>query len=306
MAPHVAIVTAVWNQLDMTLKCLASASELDYPNVSLTVVDNGSDEDVLGPIGEAYPTATLIRLDKNLGFAAGFNHGIKAALENNPDYLLVINNDVFFAPDTLAKLVDRAEKAERPGQISPKIYYLEAPKRIWHAGGKVSSALLEVTHAAVDVDDAGQFDKWDELDFIPLCVALIPAKAFEEVGLFDEGFFLFYEDMDFSLRLKQAGYSLHLVPDAHVWHAVSTSSGGFYAPLERYWMAQASGRFFRKHGRPLQLLFLILPYRMASALKMTFKLLSQGKSRSLRAYWLGLWRGWSTGKAVTQPPDWVL
>ena len=89
-----------------------------------------------------------------------------------------------------------------------------------------------------------------------------------------------------------------------VWHAVSASSGGQETPVKRYWLAQSSGRYFRKHGRGPRLL-LIIPFRLASALKTSLRLLRAGKRDALRAYWRGLGIGWRTGRATTPPPAWL-
>jgi GT2 family glycosyltransferase len=122
------------------------------------------------------------------------------------------------------------------------------------------------------------------------------------VGLLDEGYFLYYEDMDYCRRARTAGWRIRLQPDAHVRHDVSASSGGRDSPPERYWMAQSSGRYFRTHGRGPRIL-LIVPFRLGSALKMTARLLTQGKRDSLRAYWRGLLIGWRTGRATTPPEE---
>ena len=117
----------------------------------------------------------------------------------------------------------------------------------------------------------------------------------------DEKFFVYYEDMDYCRRIRLADYRLRLVPQAKIWHAVATSSGGQDSPLERYWMAQSSGRYFRKHGHWWQFL-VIIPYRFGSALRTTGRLLSHKHFLSLKAYWYGLFIGWVTGKATTPPP----
>jgi GT2 family glycosyltransferase len=131
-----------------------------------------------------------------------------------------------------------------------------------------------------------------------------PARVIERVGFLDEGFFLYYEDMDYCRRARLAGYRMRLQPGALIWHAVSASTGGLETPVKRYWLAQSSGRYFRKHGGGPRLL-LIVPFRLASAFKTTIRLLLNRRGDVARAYWAGLFAGWRSGEATTPPPAWL-
>jgi GT2 family glycosyltransferase len=108
-----------------------------------------------------------------------------------------------------------------------------------------------------------------------------------EVGLFDERFFMYYEDFDLSLRAHQAGFKILLSPQAKVWHKVAVSSGGSDSPNERYWMARSSVLFFHKHVRGLRWL-IVLPYRTGSAVKTVLRLMLRGRAESALAYLRGL------------------
>ncbi|MBK8430206.1 MAG: glycosyltransferase family 2 protein [Chloroflexi bacterium] len=142
------------------------------------------------------------------------------------------------------------------------------------------------------------------IEFAPFCAVLLSRQLLETVGLLDEQFFLYYEDLDYCQRMRQAGYTLAMIPTAKVWHKVSVSTGGWHTPMERFLMAQSSGRYFRRHGQGWRMFF-ILPYRLASALRLTVVLSYKSEWRSLRAYWYGLWLGWRTGQANTPAPRWV-
>jgi GT2 family glycosyltransferase len=130
-----------------------------------------------------------------------------------------------------------------------------------------------------------------ERAFLSGCAMLIPRQVLDHVGVFDERFFMYYEDLDLCIRIGSAGYRLLLVPDAHLWHRVSQSSGGPNTPGERYHMARSSGIYFRKHMRGWRAP-LILSYRSLSAMRWTVRLARQGNLRALIAYWRGLCQGW--------------
>lgn len=290
MTPFVCILTTVWNQVDKTLACLATLVQLDYPNYSILLVDNGSSDDTLAQVSQQFPTVEIIQLPQNLGFAGGYNVGLRHAIDQGADYIFVLNNDTLVEPDALSRLVETAVSFPNIGMVTAKIYYNAERNRIWSLGGQIHPWTLEIVGDANDQLDDGQWTEPLDLDFAPLCAVLLRRTLLEKIGLFDEDFFLYYEDMDFARRVRQAGYRLVLQPKAIIYHDVSASSGGRYSPNERYWMARSSVLYFRKHARLLNWLA-IIPWRAASALRMTIRLLRLGKTVALQAYWRGLWHG---------------
>lgn len=119
-------------------------------------------------------------------------------------------------------------------------------------GGWANPWNLEIVRPGDNQIDNGQWDKPIDIDDAPFCAVLLTRKILEDVGLPDEGFFLYYEDLDFCRRAKLSGFRLRLKPSAHMWHVVSASSGGSDSPSERYWMARSSIRYFRKHTHHLR------------------------------------------------------
>jgi GT2 family glycosyltransferase len=297
--PPVTIIIVAWNQLEKTLACLDTVSALEYPHLRALLVDNGSEPPLAEFVGARHSIIEVLQLPRNLGFAGGYNAGLHRALEGQSRYYLLLNNDTLLEPGMLAKLVDEIESDRDIGLVTAKIYYVTEPRRIWTVGANLN-VFLDLKDGGKDQIDRGQWDAPRDIDFAPFAAILIRREVLEQVGMLDEGYFLYYEDMDYCRRARAAGWRLRLRPDALVFHNVSASTGGRDSPLERYWMAQSSGRYFRTHGRGPRLL-LIIPFRLASALKMTARLLLQGKRDALRAYWAGLWIGWRTGRATTPP-----
>lgn len=284
--PLVYVVLANWNRTADTLECLESLTQQSYPNLRLLVVDNASTDGAPKLIEERFPQVEQVLNPKNLGFTGGYNAGMRASLQGGADFIFVLNNDTLLAPDTIQLLVD-ASTPEDVGMVSPMIFFAVEPDKIWSAGGTVSRLTLEIT------DNHGREKKFSEIterDFLSGCAMLIKRPVLEKVGMFDDNFFWYYEDSDLSLRVRQAGYRLLLVPQAQIWHKVSMSSGGSDSPVERYFMGRNSTLFFRKHIHGWRRLVIII-WRALSTVKIILRLLINKRPKSARAYLRGMWDG---------------
>jgi len=288
MAPLVIAVVLNWNRRDDTLACVASLLESTYQPLRVLVCDNGSVDETPAAVRSAYPSVEVLELGYNRGFAGGANAGLREALAAGAEYVLALNNDTFVEPTMIERLVEAA--APDVGIVAPLIYYASAPDTIWSAGGLCSRWTLEQVHDLRGQRDPGTWPPTLARDFVPGCAMLIPRAVLEAVGLFDERFFMYYEDSDLCLRIRRAGYRISLVPGAQMWHKVATSSDGTDSPAERYAMARSSVLFFRKHIHGCQWL-IIPPYRIGSALKTTIRLLRYRKVVAAKAYWRGLLEG---------------
>lgn len=276
-----------WNRADDTLECLASLLASDYAALRVLVVDQASHDGSPARIRAAFPTVDLLQLPANVGFAAGMNAGMRHALEHGAELLLLLNNDTVVAPDMVRELV--AQVGPGVGMVGPAIYYYAARTQLWSQGGGLHPLLLEMT---------GDHGRGRPLPAQPVtqgflsgCALLIPRSTVAQVGLWDERFFMYYEDLDYCLRVQRAGLALVLAPAATMWHKVARSSGGAASPAERYHMARSSGIYFRKHltlgGAPA-----ILAFRAASALRWSWRLGRRGQWAALAGYWRGLAAGW--------------
>jgi GT2 family glycosyltransferase len=303
MHPPVTLIIVAWNQLEKTLACLETVAALNYPRLDTILVDNGSDPPLAEAVTGRFPAVEVIRLPHNIGFAGGYNAGMRRGLERQSDYFLLLNNDTELATGVVEHLVAQMATAPNVGLVTAKIYYADEPDRIWTVGNNLN-VFLDLKDGGDNQIDRGQWSGARDIDFAPFCGILIRREVIERVGLLDEGFFLYYEDMDYCRRARLAGYRLRLSSDAHIWHAVSASTGGLETPVKRYWLAQSSGRYFRKHGRGARMA-LIVPFRLASAIKTTARLLLNRRGDVARAYWGGLLAGWRSGEAITAPPPWL-
>lgn len=261
----VAIIIVHFNTDQETLECLQSLKKIKRQGlkVQTIVIDNGSKQPLLLPPQLVTKQLRLIRSDANLGFTNGNNLGISVAVRDfNPDYLLLLNNDTVVQPDFLQQLVAAAESHAEVGMVVPKIYFYpgrefhhasyrktERGQVLWYAGGSIDWANLDAFHRGVDELDRGQFDHTHETEFATGCCLLIPRPVLERVGPLDPSYFLYLEDVDWSQRVKLAGYQLHYQPAAVVWHKNAGSSGGAGSPLHQYYQTRNQLFFFSRYAQ---------------------------------------------------------
>lgn len=262
----VAAIVVNWNRREDTLACLASLRDMIHTKSrvqapDLIVVDNGSTDGSARAVEAQFPTADVIPLSQNTGFAAGCNVGLRHALKSGADYLLLVNNDTVVAPDMLEQLVAVAEVHPEAGLLSPVIYHFDAPDRVWSAGYRQRPVTLSAQPPAGRPEDGVPY----EVDWLYGCGLLIRRRVLEDVGLFDERFFMYYEDVDLCRRAQQAGYRLLVVPAARMWHKVATSTGEG-SPLQKYHLARSSALFFAKHTARV-LGPIVIVYRLGVAIK---------------------------------------
>lgn len=225
--PLVAIILLNWNQPHFTLACLRSLQFITYPNFKVIVLDNGSEDDSLAQINELIPAlpynVELIPNGRNLGFAEGNNVGIRQALEQGADYVLLLNTDTEVAPDFLEPLVDLAESNTAIGITGSKIYYYDDPRRIWSAGGIFTPAGW-TKQLGVNEPDGPQFNRVRRVDYVTGCAMLVRREVIEKVGMLDARFFAYYEETDWCARAARVGYSIWYEPRSVVWHKISLKS----------------------------------------------------------------------------------
>jgi GT2 family glycosyltransferase len=249
-SPGVCCVIVNWNGWQDTLECLASLETQDYSNLEIIVVDNGSTNGSVERIRSAFPQVRLIETGKNLGFSKGCNVGWREGVTRNPEFLWLLNNDTVCPPDTLSKLVRRAIASPEAGMIGTVLFYAHDASKVqaW-GGGKVSPLIGYSTHFYAPA-------KFGKNSYITFASVLARRKMLEEVGLLDEGFFMYFEDADLCIRMQRTKWKIAIAEDTAVLHKEGASSGN----KETFFMAKTqtfSGlRFIRRNSR---LAFLGMP-----------------------------------------------
>jgi hypothetical protein len=249
---NVAVIIVNWNGLEDTLNCLSSLGKIRHKgiNIEIIVVDNGSRDGSAAEIRRIYPDVTLIEKRDNLGFSGGSNAGIRKAIADKADYFWLLNNDTSVDPDALEQLVSVFRDPEN-GIAGSKIYFAagheyhhdryssgDLGKVIWYAGGMIDWKNMYASHRGVDLVDSGQYDLSVETDFITGCSMMIRKEIIHKIGLFDNGLYLYLEDVDYCLRAKAAGFRLIYVPRSVIWHLNAGSSSGPGNPLQEYYQTR--------------------------------------------------------------------
>ncbi|WP_448542602.1 glycosyltransferase family 2 protein [Roseiflexus sp.] len=214
-SPEVAVIIVNWNTGQRTVDCLRQLARQTYQQFVVFVVDNGSDDDSIEQIRRNAPSAFVIALPYNMGFAAGVNRALTHALSQSVRYVLLLNNDTIIPPDLIERLVVRMDKEPLIGIVTPKIYKTCHEKQLWGIGGRMRYAWLTVE--GMDQRDHGQFDHYN-FDFVFGAVMFIRRDVFAAIGGLDERYFVYYEDIDFCLRARAVGFRIALFPDIHVLH----------------------------------------------------------------------------------------
>jgi GT2 family glycosyltransferase len=257
--PSVAIIVLTWNQRDLTLECLESLVTVDYPSsrLQIVVVDNGSSDDTAQAIRGSYSNIEVLENGKNLGYAGGNNVGIRHALAQGADYVCILNNDTTAASNFLAALLGACCEHAGVGVVSPLVADMADPARIWALGAAVDQRTGMVTRLyAGDRVSALEPRAPFEVDIASGAAMLVKGAVFERVGLLDEEFYLYFEEADWCLRARQAGYRILAVPSSVIWHHVSATLGQT-SPVIDYYMARNQLRFIARHWSGAACLWLL-------------------------------------------------
>jgi GT2 family glycosyltransferase len=218
--PRVGVVVLNWRRPHKIMACLASVEAQDYPSFEIVVVDNGSANGSVVEVRRQFPAVSVIENGRNLGFAAGSNRGIDYLMRSGVDYILLLNDDATCGPDLFRRLVALAESEPDIGVLGPTIYYADAPGTIiWSAGGAVDR-LGRSRHLRVNEQGDGPLVPVQDVDYVTGCALLVRRDVVEKVGVLDERFFAYWEEVEWCARARAAGFRVVYLPTAHVWHGL--------------------------------------------------------------------------------------
>jgi hypothetical protein len=245
--PFVSIITVNYNQPEATLAFLDSIKEITYASYEIIVVDNASPTTDPKVLKEKHPDIILVESKENLGFAGGNNLGIKIA---RGSYCLLINNDTEVEPGFLEPLVDKLQGDPSLGVVSPKIRYFLKPGIIQYAGFTSINPITGRNKATGFREaDRGQFDLDSYTEYAYGAAMMIPVEVIKKAGLMADIFFLYYEEMDWMQRIKNAGFRIGYVHNSVVYHKDSLTAGSL-SPLRIYYLNRNRLLYIRRnvHG----------------------------------------------------------
>ncbi|QMW05850.1 glycosyltransferase family 2 protein [Spirosoma foliorum] len=289
----VSIITINYNQAEITRQFLESAKSLTYPNYEIIVVDNASIQPLTTYIDSTlYPHLRVIRSEENLGFTGGNNLGIQEA---KGDFFFVVNNDTELSPSLLDELLKPFGENKQIGVTCPKIRFFDAPQLVQYAGyNPMNRYTGTATAIGFNQTDNGQFDEPHSTYFAHGCAMMVSRNVVEKVGRFAERFFLYYEELDWSQRIRDAGFIIYYQPTASILHKESASVGQ-NSPLRTYYLTRNRILFMRRHSSSFQRLVFYLFFGVCVLPKHVVSYAVSGKITHAKAFLKGtLWNLTST------------
>jgi GT2 family glycosyltransferase len=288
----VVAVVLNWNAADETIECVNSLLNSSYKNLQIVIVDNFSTDDSVKIIKETFLGIKLICNNFNNGYAGGNNLGIKWALGINADYIFVLNNDVTVETSMIDVLVEKLEQNSNIGVITGKVFYKDNPKRIFSGYSKF------IWWRCSGVNRGTMFSRFylhnheGKVNYISGVLFLAKSEVFKSLGLLDEKYFMYFEDLEFSFRVSRK-YSLYYTPNAIAFHK---SGGGTkwsnYSDIYLYYQTRNRLVVFKNENKIFRLYVLLFTILItcAKSFAILFSIFSGSKeiNKRLKALWKGL------------------
>lgn len=301
----VAIIVLNWNNARSTISCVESLGKITYPDAYVVIVDNGSEDDSIVQIRRRFPEHQVIETGENLGYAGGNWMGIKRALEQGADYVCVLNNDVIVTQGFLEPLIAASGGPAVSRVTTPLLCELDRPGTIWALGSKINPKLGSTERLfAGQARETVAARKPMPVEVCAGTALVIPRDILENVGFMDAAFFLYYEEIDWSFRLRKAGYQTMAVAESVVFHEVSATLGQ-KSPIIDYYMCRNHLHVLNRHWTGLirlRMLVDAIASELRTVLAYTLKPWG-GRRRPHRTARLMAIRDAALGRWGKMPPD---
>ena len=233
MNQTVYVITINYNSAIHTIEMVKSVMQSDYINIKIIIVDNNSEEEDYKKLYEISNKATIIRSKVNLGFSGGNNIGIRAAINENAKYIMIINNDTIIKKDTISEMIN-ALNNKKADVICPKILNYYNHNVINYAGGELVNYKGGVKIYGLGKNDKESLNKEKIVTFAHGCCILTTTDIWKKVDFMDEKYFLYFEDVALSAKFKKFNKSIMYFPKAVVYHKESTSTNKFSDNYQYY------------------------------------------------------------------------
>ncbi|MFY0673456.1 MAG: glycosyltransferase family 2 protein [Bacteroidia bacterium] len=231
-SPKLSVITVNYNGISDTLEMLQSIKNAKYEYIEVIVVDNASNIDPTSEIHAHYPEVKVIRSEQNLGFAGGNNLGVDVA---KGDYIMLLNNDTLVDEDFAKPIVEAFEQNPDVGIVGSKIHFLHSPGIMQYAGSTKMNPLTLTSFAiGWGENDTGQYDKGTYTHLSHGAAMTVSRKAINKAGTMEDGYFLYYEELDWCLQIQKAGFKIWFQPKSLIHHKESMSVGKS-SPLKEYY-----------------------------------------------------------------------
>jgi GT2 family glycosyltransferase len=249
-APKVVLLILTWNRRDDVLRCVASLARSDYPNLVPIVIDNASEDDSVAALRACHPDLLVIENRTNRGYAGGNNVGLEWAMKEDAEYVQIINSDTEVTADMTSAMVRVAETDPRIAVIGCRNLLLEDPGRLWGGYGILDYGPFVVRTAGRGEPDGPRWQSVCDADWVIGNGYLWRSAALGRIGLLDENFFGYHEDVDWCVRARKAGYRIVYAGTAAILHRGGSSSDASHARRfpASYFLGRNGVLFARKHA----------------------------------------------------------
>ncbi len=293
--PLVSIVTVNYNGSEDTCEMIESLTKITYPNIEIIVIDNASPNDRPRVIKERFPSVILYESIINYGFAGGNNQGIMRA---RGEYVLLLNNDTIVDKGFLEPLISKLESDHTIGAASAKLRYYYDRSIIQYAGyTPINHHTMRNFAIGHKEKDRGQYDKDTDTAYAHGAAMIVPMRVIREIGMMSYTFFLYYEEADWSYRIKRAGYRICYVHNSLVYHKESISVGKLSA-LKIYYLNRNRIVFMRRNVFGNDFLIGILYQLLVAIPRNALKYLAKGKIDLFYAYVRAI--GWHLRRSLSK------
>jgi GT2 family glycosyltransferase len=256
--PLIYIILINYNGYRDTIECIQSLSKINYKNFKIIIVDNASTNNSLDYLNEYIENCIIIQSKENLGFAGGNNLGIEYAIKNGAEYVLLLNNDTIVEHNFLNKMTETFNISKNIGVVGCKIKYYEQKNRIWYGGGRINWFKFIGEHYGMREIDKGQYDGKYEIEFMTGCCMLISREVIKKVGLLANEYFMYFEDVDYCVKVKDGGFRIYYNPEAVIYHKVGIASGGEESSFSIKWCTRNRIIFMNKYENRIGKLYVVI------------------------------------------------
>jgi GT2 family glycosyltransferase len=297
--PPVGVVIVNHNLKASLQETIESFKKVNYPGLQIVVSDNASTDGSQEMVRKLFPDVHVLAHKEEKGYARAASLGM-AFLADKTKYIFSTTNDVVVDPEILNVLVDFAEADPQTGVLGTKIYFFDRPNVIWHAGGRVNPIHGHTSHFGWERRDHRRYDSVRECDFVTGCGFLLRSDLVKQLGYFNENLVFYAEDADLCYRVRERGYKVIYVPQARMWHKVSTTLAK-NRPLQLRYSTRNSLYLLQRHRIGFYPASLLVNYLLVCPFKMTlFALVLRWRNS------VGIFRGmqdWRLGKYGWLPAD---
>ncbi|WP_158798479.1 glycosyltransferase family 2 protein [Pedobacter sp. L105] len=305
MQKPVAILLLNWNTPLYTSNCISSLLAVgDHSLFDIIIADNGSTDGSLQKLKSQFPQLTFLDNEYNLGFAEGNNRAINYSISQGYMYSLILNNDTETEEDLVKLLLQHLQEHPKAAAVQPAIYWLHDKTKLWNGNGcfnavtgKIYARKIPAVHPV----------KYIRAKWLTGCCMLVRNSVLAKEGAFNKQFFLYYEDVELSFRLRAAGHELHYLPTATVYHEAGASGQltsrekeGTLSPVIHYYVSRNHIWFLGRFGNPLFYPFMIL-FNAPYYLGLLCYFMLRGRRKKAKFLINGIKDGFFTSEKVIWP-----